>query len=312
FEKDDLLETLIKSLGIFFIFLLLILYLVSRWLSNKLWKPFYQSLNQLKEIDFRENRLFQLPHTTTAEFAQLNMELLKMTDRIHKQYNNLKEFSENASHEIQTPLGIVRNKLELLLQSGNQSEEEISLIQEAFESITRLSKLTQSLLLLSKIENRQFHENTSVDIRQLVMNKIELFEDIRQMKALTVEINMGDAEKITMNPHLADILLSNIIGNAYKHSSRGGNIHIEMKGKQFISTNTGRPLSVNADQLFHRFVKDAAVPSESPGLGLSIVREICAIYFFPIHYRYADGMHTISILFDTDRISPDSAGKFVS
>ncbi|MEO5906762.1 MAG: HAMP domain-containing sensor histidine kinase [Saprospiraceae bacterium] len=296
FQKDDLLETFATSLAFFTLFLVLILFLTSRWLSNRFWQPFYKTLGQLRKIEFHTNKNLILEHTDTDEFRQLNEEIVKMSTRIREQYRNLKEFSENASHEIQTPLAIIRNKLELLMQSGRQSEEELKWVHDAFESASRLSRLTQSLLLLSKIENRQYTQTESVSLHELIREKLTAFDDIRSIRSLNVQLNAESEIVLTMNPHLADILISNILTNAFRHSQEGGEIRIDLKHAILIASNTGLPLTKEAASLFNRFAKDS-VSSESSGLGLSIVQQICNVYHFNVKYEYADGWHRIIIHF---------------
>ncbi len=296
FQKDDLLETFATSLAFFTLFLVLILFLTSRWLSNKFWQPFYQTLGQLRKIEFNTNDAIVFQATSTDEFSQLNEEISKMSARIREQYQNLKEFSENASHEIQTPLAIIRNKLELLMQSAKFTEEEMKWVRDSFESVNRLSKLTQSLLLLSKIENRQYHLTEIVSIKKLIMERLDSFEDIRLIKKLAIKTNYNADAPIRMNVQLADILVSNLINNAFKHSLDEGHINIDLSPKILKIANTGNPLSKETKSLMNRFNKDSS-SSESSGLGLSIVQEICHIYNYKIDYTYADGWHTISIQF---------------
>ncbi len=294
-ESDDLTESIAYSLSILTGILLVVLLLLNWWLSKNLWKPFYKTLDELKRFDLNKKEGMNLPVVKTSEFRILNDEIRKMTEKIKQDYQSLKEFTENASHEIQTPLAIIRSKLELMIQSENIPQEQMKMIQDIYESTNRLSKLNQSLLLLAKIENRQFHETQNVDLKVLIKKKLEMFEDMIAFKSIRVEKQLA-ARELRINPQLADILLSNIIGNAIRHNIANGNIKIVLTSTDFIVSNSGNPLDVSPELLFDRFRKSSS-SSESAGLGLSIVKQICDTYNLKINYTHDQGVHTILIAF---------------
>ena len=294
-ESDDLIESIAYSLSILTGILLGVLFLLNWFLSKTMWKPFYETLEALKKFDLGKKEKMNLDSVNTSEFRMLNEAIEKMTEKIQQDYQNLKEFTENASHEIQTPLAIIRSKLELMIQSENLPDEQIKSIQSIYESVNRLSKLNQSLLLLTKIENRQFHNEQNIDLKKLIETKLEQFEDMIVFKKISVERKLENAE-IKMNTQLADILLSNIFSNAIRHNISEGKIIIELKNDSLIVSNTGNPLETAPEKLFERFQKSGS-SSESVGLGLSIVKQICDTYSFKVNYSYTEGLHIISISF---------------
>ena len=165
---EDLMQ-LIASITLGLVLLLLfILFIVNRFILNKLWHPFNTTLAKLKEFDINQNQKLQLNTTNIDEFIDLNYAVTKMNDSVVRDYNALKSFTENASHEIQTPLAIVNTKLELLIQSENFTEAQMQNIQTIHNEINRLSKLNKSLLLLTKIDNHQFEEKEEVDIVKII------------------------------------------------------------------------------------------------------------------------------------------------
>jgi signal transduction histidine kinase len=295
-EKDDLMDTILQSLGIIGLALLIIIFTASRWLSAKLWKPFYHTLQIFKKYDVNKNESLLFTATSTEEFSQLNEATKKMTEKIQGQYRNLKEFTENASHEIQTPLAIIRNKLELLLQSENLPAREIKLVQDVYESANRLSKLNQMLLLLAKIENRQFQREELLNLRELAENKLNYFDEMIRFKNITVEKKITDPFVIKMNPQLADILFSNLIGNAINHNINGGKIVISANENLLVFSNTGSPKSLPISTLFQRFSKGSS-SSESVGLGLAIVKQICDTYHYTISYSFSADLHSFTLRF---------------
>jgi len=294
-ESEDLTDGILTTMEIMFACLLLGFFVINFFVSRTLWKPFQKTLGLLGKYDLNKKEKIKFDSVSTKEFKQLNNALNDMTEKIQRDFRNLKEFTENASHEIQTPLAIIRSKLELMIQSENIPQEQMKMIQDIYESTNRLSKLNQSLLLLAKIENRQFHEDQKVNLINLIEKKFDQFEDMIAFKNLSAEKHLSPIE-LKMNQELADILLSNILGNAIRHNISGGKITVELKNNSLVVSNSGNPLEVSSEKLFERFQK-ASPSSESVGLGLSIVKQICDTYNFKLQYAYTYNMHILSISF---------------
>jgi signal transduction histidine kinase len=294
-ESDELAEEIIAAVSIMFGLLLIGFFAINYFVSKNLWKPFYKTLASLGNYDLNKKNTIKFDSASTQEFRQLNNVLNQMTKKIQNDYQNLKEFTENASHEIQTPLAIIRSKLELMIQAEDISAEQMKQVQEIYESTNRLSKLNQSLLLLAKIENHQFHEIQVIKFKELIENKLIQFEEMIVFKNIKVETSLIDLQT-KMNAHLADILLSNIIGNAIRHNVHDGKIKIELNTNSLSVSNSGNPLSISPEKLFERFQK-ASPSDDSVGLGLAIVKQICDAYNFKINYQYSEKTHTITISF---------------
>ncbi len=298
FESEDLMDSVILSLALVLTVILIILFFLTRLLSQNMWKPFYRTLGAMKRFDVNEGKPVTLPIEPIREFNTLNEEVHKMTNGIRKHYTNLKEFTENASHEIQTPLAIIRSKLEMLIQSENISGEDMKLIRDVYESADRMTQLNQSLLLLSKIENRQFAEKQSIDLIAIVEDKLQQLEEMISFSNISLVKHITTAPQIEMNWQLAEILVSNLINNAIRHNLSGGKLIIELTKDSLVVSNTGLPLTIPPEKLFERFQK-ADASASSAGLGLSIGRQICLAYNFRINYSYAEWLHTVSLSFLT-------------
>lgn len=281
-------------------FLLLVLFIANRFLLGKLWKPFNNTLEQLKQFNLSGKNTFVLQQTDVDEFSELNKTTLLMTQKVINDYESLKSFTENASHEIQTPLAIIKTKLELLSQSENLAETQINTIQTLSDAASRLSKLNQSLLLLTKIENKQFIKTESVNISSILLRFVDNFEELAETKGIIFKNNIIDKGFAEMNESLAEILISNIIINAIKHNNRDGNIEIVFDGIILSVLNTGAAPVKETSEFFERFKKDSA-SSDSLGLGLSIVKKICDTYDFPVFYDYKNEMHIITVKFITEK-----------
>jgi signal transduction histidine kinase len=180
-----------------------------------------------------------------------------------------------------------------MMQSEKLDAQQMAEIQVVYESATRLAKLNQALLLLAKIENNQFTESSYIQLDELIKTKLTIFDELIKHKQITVETKLVPFI-VKMHPMLADVLVSNLIGNAIKHNVQGGQLLVEVSGTKLIIRNSGQPPGIPPSQLFQRFRK-ANPASDSLGLGLAIVKEICAVYKFALEYRYEEKEHIISI-----------------
>lgn len=291
-ESDDLIEAITTGLAGLFVIFLLFFYLLNRMISKKIWGPFFINLEKLKEFDLVKEGALELKSSTITELKQLNEVILSMTKKMQSDYKNLKEFAENASHEIQTPLAIIKTKLELLIQSGKQNEEEMKIISSVNEAANKLSRLNQALLLLSKIENQQFNLKEKVNISDILKKQISNFNELIESKNITLSHSIPDDVIISGNPILTDILIANLITNSIKHNIEKGDICIMLNCTDLQIINSGKELLINPGDLFERFKKNDA-GSESLGLGLSIVKKICDAQNIAIEYKYEEYKHKI-------------------
>lgn len=250
---------LIEVITVSMVAFLSLLFLCSFWfqsrLSGQLWQPFYNTLAKVRKFDLSSSTPLHLPAEEITEFNELNDVLQKMSEKLHQDYQSLKEFTENASHEIQTPLALINARVEQLIQSETLTESQSYWLDEIYRASRRMSKLNQGLLLLAKIENRQFADVDLVDLYVLITEKLYDMEEILQHKQLRV-FTKGTATFPRMLPvTLADVLLSNLVSNAIKHNVTGGLIRIESTTDQLCISNTGPAPTIAPDRLFERFKK---------------------------------------------------------
>jgi signal transduction histidine kinase len=293
-ESNRLLKFIMTTMLIVLSAGMTLLFLFQRRISKTIWKPFYETLSRAKAFEVTQGKELQLPEQQIFEFNELNNELNKMTAKISSDYMNLKEFTENASHEIQTPLALINSRVEEIIQEKGLSLRHMDSIKDIHDSAMRLSKLNQALLLLSKIENGQFHGQTPVSIQDLVTSKIRELEDIVSILELTIKFEKPVDFYMDMNSTLADILVTNLVSNAIKHNQPKGWIKIITEKSKLIVENTGKPLTIPPEQLFERFKKQNKF-SNSLGLGLAIVKRICEVYHLGITYEYHEGKHRITV-----------------
>ncbi len=301
-EGEDRLEAVVGTV-VFLGFTFLILFLLfNYYISRRIWGPFNYTLNQIKQFDLREQKPLEFMKTDVQEFKELNQLLTVMTHKIQQDYQNLKEFTENASHEFQTPLAIIQSKLELLLSNNHLNDEQARLIQSAYQATSKLSRLGKALALITRIENQEFQDVQQVDLSQSLENTVFNFQELVELRDLSLDSHIEPGVKIRMAPLLADILLNNLIKNAIKHNLEGGSIQLELKPQYFEIRNTGPKPQGDPQEFFIRFRKGNQA-SDSLGLGLAIVKKICDVNHLSIDYRYEDSLHRFRIFFpDEERI----------
>ena len=293
-DSEKLIAEIVISLALVFISLLLMLVLVNYFITRRVWIPFYRILHNLSKYEIDQSTSFELVKTDIYEFTLLNQALDKMSKKIRLDYLNLKEFNEHAAHELQTPLAIIKSKLELLIQKENLDENQLQLISAVFEAITRMSRLNQGLLLISKIENNQFVQTEEINLAQLLDKTMEHFGEMLDHRGISVSKSYQHPVMLKMNNALAEIFITNLVSNAIRHNVGQGRIEVIVQRGSFTIANTGHPLKTDPSALFERFRKSENNP-DSIGLGLSIVQKIADLYQFKVNYLYHDGMHTLKI-----------------
>jgi signal transduction histidine kinase len=295
-EFEEISTKLSWGLGLYFLGFLLLLLLINFLVYRQLWKPFYEIINHLRTYQLNKSTPTIFKKEATEEFNLLSQTLHQMTERISKQFTLQKEFTENASHEIQTPIAVISAELETLLGSENLPEKEVNHIQKSMDSLQKLSQLNKSLLLLTKIENNQFSETEEVNLSNLVMNLLETYQDFAKHRNIKIYQEIQSDQTLEINPLLAEILIGNLLKNAIRYNQKGGDLTCILKGNQLIINNKGDKLPFPEAQLFNRFVKHPKHP-ESTGLGLAIVKQIADQYGLEITYLYAEMTteHTFTI-----------------
>jgi signal transduction histidine kinase len=296
FETEDMVEIIFSFMIGLFVLIVATLYSVNNRLSKSVWRHFFKTIGLLKNFKIGQINEVVFEKSNIQEFNQLNNVLAEMIGKIQSDFRNLKEFTENASHEIQTPLAIIKSKLETILQEETILPDVQQQVQIAYKTVARLSKLNEGLLLLSKIENRQFIEKSEIDFCKLIQSRLELIEELLMLKQIEVTTELNTPLVFNINPVLAEILINNLLNNALKHNVEDGNISIIATSNELTFCNSGKPLTVDSEKLFQRFVKNTS-SSESTGLGLAIVSEICKLNEISLEYNYAEGQHCIKLSF---------------
>ena len=286
-EEDDLIKQLFYSILWLYIGLVVTIILFNNFLLKKIWHPFYHIMKQLKKFRLDKPQPIATAPTKVDEFRLLNETIERLLKRNMDIYANQKNFIENAAHELQTPLAVSINKLEALADSNPLSESQVSLLASAQDNLERLNRLNKSLLLLSKIENKQFAENKNVNINGLVKKVAADFADQAAFSNVTISITENGSCVQTMNEDLAAVLISNLVKNALLHNSPSGSVHLVIN-KNSLSVENSGAAALDPEKIFNRFNSGQPSPA-STGLGLAIAKAISDLYGFRITYSFNQG-----------------------
>lgn len=292
-ESDDITETVVQTMVAIFLLLLIFIVVTSRLVSKKILQPFHQSLTKINGFTFKENAPLEFEPSRIEEFEKLHEFLRKMSLRLLSDYKIVKEFSENLSHEIQTPIAITSGKLELLLNSPI-NDQQAKWIAAAYQSTQKMSKTVHSLATLAKLENQEFEGNQRLDLSQLIHQSIAGYEELIAIKNIRLHSNIAPEVHIEMHPNMAEMLVDNLLSNAIKHNQNPGYIDIVVSQNQLTIRNSGSQPKTDVVEFLERF-KKGNPSSDSIGLGLSIVQQICRIHGFTLDYQFSEGEHRIRI-----------------
>ena len=282
------------SITTVFLFVLIVggLLFLNRRLSKSVWKPFRETLDQLKTFSLNNQTKIEFSKTDVSEFDELNQSLTKLIEHNVSVYKTQKEFTENASHELQTPLAILKNKLDILLQNQDLTEKQYQIAEEMNRALSRSSRINKNLLLLAKIDNKQFDSET-FHLDELLNQSLEILQEHFEQKNISVNTEISDNVKVNGNIGLTEVLINNLIINAIRHTSINGSILIRLSQSEFEVSNSGTD-KLNGDLLFKRFSRFSK-DNNGSGLGLAIVQEICKSQNWTIDYRFENNNHIFSV-----------------
>lgn len=288
-ERDDLIQRILYYLLALYAVLLCCILFSTRLILQSIFRPIHLLLKWLDSVALGQPAPYLDKDVRIREFRMLNRAAIEMHERVEQTYQEQKQFIENASHELQTPLAIIRGKLELLTEQENLNEEDMKIVDNMYGCVTRAVNLNKSLLLLSRIQNEQYTETTLVDMNAYTKEIMMFLPDLYEEKQLHYTLNEQGECHVEMNKDLAQVLLNNLIKNAFVHTPEQGHIDINILPTSVEVINDGtEPL--DESEMYKRFYKGNTRHKGSTGLGLPIVKSICGLYGFELQYSY-DGKH---------------------
>ncbi|MBP9152296.1 MAG: HAMP domain-containing histidine kinase [Flavobacteriales bacterium] len=295
-ETEEIISTIVLSLVLTFLLMLGVFYFTTRYFSAKLWLPFHDTLNKLKAFELEKASKLVLSDSSVKEFNVLNKSILELIERTKNAFLNQKQFTENASHEMQTPLAVIQSQLEMWIGDPELTEARSEKIRMLLNAIQRLSKLNKTLLLLAKIDNQQFPDREKNDLRLLVEEILSYFEGQQENLKIDLALDLKPGAFVEANTMLLDVLLMNLIKNAFLHTNSEGSIRIKTTDSSFIIRNSPAGKEIPKDKLFQRFSKQSN-SKESWGLGLAIARRICDINAWTLKYKFHNNEHVFEVHF---------------
>ena len=295
-EKEDLM----KSIAILFLVIISLflvgLFIITKRLSINLWKPFYETLNQIEKFEIDKSNHPKFAETNIEEFNRLNNSIEKLITKNTSIYHSQREFIENAAHELQTPLAVFQAKIDTLIQNADFTQEQYKMLSSLNDSVSRLNRLNKNLLLLSKMENDIYNEKQTINLKEAIEKHFDFFTEQAKAKNLIIKTEMNEAVAVKSNPVLAEILISNLFLNAIRHNVSDGQVLVTLSNHSLTFSNTGQSQNLVADKLFNRFSKSN--PSEQGnGLGLAIIKKIADQNNWKISYSFANNFHSFSVAF---------------
>lgn len=290
-------EEIIMTIVFTFLFIILLVFIFLFYLNKshnaKLWMPFFSSLEKLKKFSLTSDETMKFEESEIVEFEELNKEVLILTKKVQADYQNLKQFTEDVSHEMQTPLAIIGTKIESFLNEATIKNKEFLQLSSLKNDINRLKQLNKKLVLLTKLDNEQFANIETIDVNEELD---ELVLNFRELSPTQISYEPVDKVVIEADRHLIHILLNNLMTNAIKYCIEEGSISLITKTNSLIISNTGNQAIKNPEKLFNRFYRENK-QFKSTGLGLAIVKKICERYGYGLSYYFESNSHNFKIDF---------------
>ena len=296
FEKDDLLETILGWVVSLYFLLLVTIVGVTVWVLHRSMRPLYALLRWLDSYVPGRNNPPVPDDTNISEFRRLNEAAQRAADRSDELFDRQKQFIGNASHELQTPLAVLGNRLEWLLDRTELTEEQMGELFQMQRTLGGIVRLNRTLLLLTKIDNGQFPETEAVDMNALVRRTAEDMEEIYAYRNMRFTLADEGPLTVRMNPSLAGSVVANLVKNAFVHGDAGGEIVVTVAPRRLTVANSGAGGPLDAGHIFDRFYQGAKKEG-STGLGLAVVDAVCRLYGLKIAYSHADGRHCFTVDF---------------
>lgn len=293
-EKYDLQRAILGWIVFLYVLLLLMILAVNTWVFYRNMRPLYTLLKWLENYRLGSKREPLDESLRIVEFRKLNEAANLFSERSEQLYEQQKLFIGNASHEMQTPLAICRNRLEMLMEDDTLTEKQLSELMKTHRTLENLTRLNKSLLLLCKIENRQFTDVKPICLNELLMHYLDDYKEVYAYRRVQVNVHVEDCFQLEMSESLATVLLTNLLKNAFVHTSEGGTIELTFTASSFEIRNTGEA-SLDKNRIFERFYKEGKKEG-STGLGLALVDSICKAYRLNLSYRFENGMHIFTVI----------------
>lgn len=300
-EIEELKEEIGQAMLLIFLVISVLTFVLDAFFVNWLLNPFYKIINlKMRQVGSPEKFDYSLIVTNSAEFKELDITLNQMVERINEFFKKEQQFIGNVSHELLTPISVLKNRLENLLQKDALDDYAIDKVSDSLITLDFMNKLIKNLLLISRIENKQYATKDSIDLQEIITGLIENFEDRIQEKGLAVSENLSWKIDLYGNRALIEILISNLLGNAIKYNIQKGSILItdELTDDAYILKISDTGIGMSEEQLLHIFDRFSrfGLEEDGHGIGLAIASSIAVLHHINISVSSETGKGTVFAL----------------
>jgi len=296
-EKDDLRDTILWWIVLLYVALLVAVIALNGWIIHRSFRPLYEILRWLDGLTLGREVAPLAAETRTVEFRRLGEAAMRTARRSNEMYEEQRAFIGNASHEMQTPVAACLNRLEILANDPALGEHQLGEVLRTAETLRSLSRLNATLLLLTRIDNRQVPESSSVDVAALTAQLVEGCSEIYAARGVAATVTVDAPLTVAMNGELARSLFGNLVRNAFVHSPEGGRVEVRVAARSFSVSNTAEGGALDPSLIFRRFWQGGKRVG-AMGLGLSLVQSICRLYGMRVEYDFEGGLHRFTVSID--------------
>ena len=294
-EKDDLSEQILTDVIYLYTAMIVFVFIIIRLMFRRNMKPLFDLLGWLDNFTLGKKNVPLASDVKIDEFHKLYDTVKKMAERNEYYYDMQKQFIENASHELQTPLSIAMSKLEMLVEQENFTEAQLNQIAEIHNRINHIIQLNKTLLMHSRINNRQYHNEQEIFFNPLVKRMVNDFQEMYQHK-ISIQLEEKGTCCFRMNETLASVLIRNLLKNAVIHSETGYPVTVTVFDAKICFVNRGTE-QLDLNKIMGRFFQGDRNKKDSTGLGLAIVKSITEVCPIKLNYFFENQNHHFEIIF---------------
>jgi signal transduction histidine kinase len=296
------------SIGILFLFLIFS-FLLDTAVSKRIMAPFNKIIDtKISRINEPQEFHDQSIRSTTVEFNLLDQAISEMMKRIQKSFNQERIFISHASHELKTPISVLQSKLEAIFGDENLTQSQHERLMEMQDSIQKMKKSVNALLLLSKVNNAQYLKTEEVDIQKICLELLEDWSEIAENSGVRLKIGVISPFIFKQsNDSLCRMMLQNALSNAVKYVKNQGEITIsgglEKENYVIKIDNTGEGVDEKLLEQVRNgtvFLKD--VNSEKSGFGLQIMFKISIFLGVALNFTSENGKTSVTFGFPIEKI----------
>lgn len=289
--EEDIIVSISAHFSLTFIVLFIAFLIMVHFVTKRLWQPFDDSLAKAERFNVAESKMPHFEASNVTEFNRLNDSLVRLMIKSRKSYRIMKEFAENASHELQTPLAVTRSKLDLLLQE-QLTPQQLELVADMYQINSRMEHLNRNLLLLAKIDGLQYEERKTIDLEEFVRGLMPAYSLLRADEKIEFAPAGSSDMTVSANPTLLESLINNLVVNAIRNTPAGEVAIATSAGPKLSVSNTATNGPLDPAKIFSRF---RTTGNGGTGLGLPIAKAICEYHGWQLDYSYAAGRHVFTI-----------------